>query len=510
MRNIFCKKNIIFGIFISFSVFTFINFSNCAPSAPSAAAVPTLDSFSPSHGTIGTLITIAGSELSNISTLTIGGGAAVIISKTSTMITALVMPAANTGLVTVTNSNSTTVASSSNFTVDANTVPTLQQGVKLVGSGATVNLPQTGSLQGASVATSADGNTIIVGGFADNSFTGAVWVYTRTAGVWSQQGAKLVGGGLTGVAGLGFSVALSADGSTALVGGNRDNNFEGGAWVFTRTAGVWTQQGLPLFGTGDVGNAQQGYAVALSADGNTAMVGGPQNNSGEGAVWVFTRSSGVWTQQGNKLLGATLFGLFAGQGASLALSADGNTALIGGPNDATDLGAAWVFTRSGGVWTQQGAKLVGTGYSGSAEQGTIVALSADGNTAVIGAYADNSYAGAAWVFTRSAGAWAQQGAKLVGTGVTIPPSYQGDVAISADGNTIALGGNADNNNTGAVWIFTRSAGVWSQSGTKLLGLAATNNSRLGGSLALSSDGKTLVAGGFTDNSNIGAVWVMVP
>jgi hypothetical protein len=79
---------------------------------------------------------------------------------------------------------------------------------------------------------------------------------------------------------------------------------------------------------------------------------------------------------------------------------------VGGPLDNADssgygVGAAWVFTRSGGVWTQQGSKLVGSGAVGAAEQGSSVALSADGNTAIVGGSGDNSYTGAAWVFVQS-------------------------------------------------------------------------------------------------------------
>ena len=201
-------------------------------------------------------------------------------------------------------------------------------------------------------------------------------------------------------AGQGFSVALSADGNTAIVGGPYDNSNIGAAWVFTRSGGVWTQQGNKLVGTGAVGNAGQGVSVALSADGNTAIVGGPGDNSDTGAAWVFTRSGGVWTQQGNKLVGTGAVGI-ADQGFSVALSADGNTAIVGGPVDNSSTGAAWVYTRSGGVWTQQGSKLVGTGAVGNAGQGYSVALSADGNTAIVGGLGDNSYTGAAWVFTRS-------------------------------------------------------------------------------------------------------------
>src|SRR5205823_2464686 len=105
---------------------------------------------------------------------------------------------------------------------------------------------------------------------------------------WTQQGPELVGTGQNGR--QGYSVALSADGNTAIVGGPYDGS-SGGGWVFTRSGGVWTQQGSNLVGTGAVGNAQQGSSVALSADGNTAIVGGFQDNSGAGAAWVFVSSA---------------------------------------------------------------------------------------------------------------------------------------------------------------------------------------------------------------------------
>ena len=127
--------------------------------------------------------------------------------------------------------------------------------------------------------------------------------------------------------------------------------------MFARSGGVWTQQGDKLVGTGAVGFAAQGRSVALSADGNTAIVSGPDDDpsivdpsSVTGALWVFTRSSlGLWTQQGDKLVGTGAVG-FAAQGTSVSLSADGNTAIVGGPGDnspapQSHVGAAWIFVR---------------------------------------------------------------------------------------------------------------------------------------------------------------------
>src|SRR6516165_9460217 len=110
------------------------------------------------------------------------------------------------------------------------------------------------------------------------------------------------------------------------------------------------QQGPKLVGTSAVGNAEQGYSVAVSGGGNTAIVGGAFDNNGVGAAWVFTRSGGVWTQQGGKLVGSGAVGN-AEQGFSVALSGDGNTAIVGGPldnlnsNSKSSVGAAWVFVQ---------------------------------------------------------------------------------------------------------------------------------------------------------------------
>ena len=378
-----------------------------------------------------------------------------------------------------------------------------QLGPKLIGSGAVGANVQ----QGVSVAMSADGNTAIVGGLGDSSFAGAAWVFTRSGGVWSQQGNKLVGSGAVGNAQQGSSVALSADGNTAIVGGNADNSFAGAAWVFTRSGGVWTQQGNKLVGGAAVGNAQQGRSVALSADGNTAVVGGQRDDSSAGAAWVFTRSGAVWSQQGNKLVGSGAVNP-ASQGTSVALSADGNTVIVGGRSDSSLAGAVWVFTRSGGTWSQQGNKLVGSGAVGIAQQGFSVALSADGNTFIAGGMSDNSVAGAAWVFTRSGAEWSQQGNKLVGSGAVGANVGQGiSVALSADGNTAIVGAFGDNSGAGAAWVFTRSGVVWTQQGNKLVGSGAVGAAGQGFSVALSGDGFNVITGGFSDDGNAGAVWI---
>jgi len=381
----------------------------------------------------------------------------------------------------------------------------LQQGSKLVGTGAVGN-----ALQGRSVSISADGNTAIVGGVLDDGSVGAAWIWTRSGGVWTQQGNKLVGSGAVGSSNQGLSAAISGDGNTIIVGGPADNNNTGAAWVWTRSGGVWTQQGNKLVGSGAVGSAQQGYAVSLSVDGNTAIIGGPfDGGPGGGGAWVWTRSGGVWSQQGNKLAGSGAVGNSSRQGTSVALSADGNTAIIGGYGDNAAHGAAWVWTRSGGVWTQQGPKLVGLGAVsgvGNSWQGWSVALSATGDTAIIGGLTDNNNTGAVWVWTRNAGIWNQQSGKLTASGNVGAALVGNSVSLSADGDTAFVGGSGGD---GATWVWTRSGGIWSQQGDRLIGSGAVGAAQQGSSVSLSADGKTAIVGGLLDKGFAGAAWIFI-
>jgi Sel1 repeat len=135
------------------------------------------------------------------------------------------------------------------------------------------------------------------------------------------------------------------------------DSWSGAAWVFIRSGDHWVQQRSKLVGSNEnrgyigVGRLDvglQGMSVALSADGNTAIVGGPHDNDAAGAAWVFTRKDGVWTQliklTGSDAVGGTSKGAVKGalQGEGVALSADGKTAIVGGLGD-SEVGAAWVF-----------------------------------------------------------------------------------------------------------------------------------------------------------------------
>jgi hypothetical protein len=394
---------------------------------------------------------------------------------------------------------------------------------------------------GYSVALSADGNTAVVGAPNDGDFAGAVWVFARWGGRWAQQGPKLTAPEGSGEGGgspcdetageeaeecaFGRSVALSADGSTVLIGGPRSTGpcqrtgppkecrNHGAAWLYARAGSGWSLVGTLTGGPEEGAEGRFGRSVALSADGSTAAVGGPSDLGGLGTAWVFTRSGSTWSQQGPMLTGG---GEEAGAGhfgGSVALSGDGNTVLVGAPGDGGYKGAAWLFARSGSSWTQQGAKLTGSNdEEGEGQFGYCVALSADATTALIGGRGDAGR-GAAWVFTPSGGTWVQQGPKLTG-GAEVggeAPRFGSSVALTANGNVALIGAPYDSSAVGAAWLFARSKGSWTQQGSKLTSGAEpaskVRKGRFGSSVALRSDGLTALIGAPTEDSSAGAAWV---
>lgn len=320
--------------------------------------------------------------------------------------------------------------------------PLVQQGPKLTAS------DESGAGSFGVVALSADGRIALIGGSGDDNGAGAAWIFTRSGSTWSQLGSKLTPSGESGPRSFGRSLALSADGGTAAIAGFGDDG-AGAMWIFIRVGSSWTQT-AKLIPNDAIGQSSFGVRLALSDDGTTLLVG--PDGGGVGAAWVFTRSGSTWKQQGQKLTANDErdAGAFGG---GVALSANGDAALIGAEHDDNDIGAAWIFTRAGSTWSQRGSKLAATGEMGNAYFGKTVALSADGTLALIGGHVDNAEAGAAWVFTRTGTAWIQQGSKLTGSGEIGAGAFGFKLALSADGDTALIGGTDDNQSVGAVWAF---------------------------------------------------------
>lgn len=252
-----------------------------------------------------------------------------------------------------------------------------------------------------------------------------------------------------------------------------------------------------------------GTSVALSSDGNTALLGAPGRPvNGQGAAGagdVFTRSGATWSYQAQLDLDTRAPGADY-LGYSTALSSDGNTALLGTfgrtVNGQTYAGAGEVFTRSGTIWSYQAQLDLGTNAAASDRLGTSVALSSDGNTALLGARLrtvnTQSSAGAGEIFTRSGQGWSYQTQLDLGGRAAGADDLGISAALSSDGNTALLGARYRTVNTlssaGAAEVFIRSGALWSYQTQLDLSSSAATNDQLGTSVALRSDGATALLG----------------
>ena len=306
---------------------------------------------------------------------------------------------------------------------------------------------------------------------------------------------------------FGSSVAIS--GETVVVGAFTDAGAagadQGSAYVFVRSGGVWSQQ-QKLEASDAAAGDLFGSSVAIS--GETVVVGAMRDagaaGSGQGSAYVFVRSGGVWSQQQKlEASDAAAFDLF---GSSVAIS--GETVVISSPLDAGAAGffqgSAYVFVRSGGVWSQQ-QKLEASDAAAGDQFGFSVAIS--GETVVVGAFADTGAAGAvqgsAYVFVRSGGVWSQQ-QKLEASDAAANDWFGFSVAISEE--TVVVGARFDDGaaglNQGSAYVFVRSGGVWSQQ-QKLEASDAEDGDWFGFSVAIS--GETVVVGASNDDGAAGVL-----
>jgi hypothetical protein len=308
--------------------------------------------------------------------------------------------------------------------------------------------------------------------------------------------------------GFGWSIALSSDGNTALISAyvedTSPNSNNGAAYVYIKSGATWTEQ-AKLLASDAASNDSFGISVALSSDGNTAAISSSYEstspNSGQGAVYIFTRAGSTWTQQ-QKLLASDAASTDR-FGSSVSISSDGDTVLIGAQYEDTSPssgnGAAYVFTRSAGVWTEQ-AKILANDAASNDTFGESVAISSDGNTAAIGAIFETTspnYAqGAVYIFTRAGSTWTQQ-AKILSGDIQTQDYFGSKVSLSSNGNTLLVGADAEdtgaNTNNGAAYVFTRSGSTWTQQ-QKLLASDPVDQRRFGSSLTLSPDGSTALIG----------------
>jgi hypothetical protein len=455
--------------------------------------------------------------------------------------------------------------------------------------------PRASDALGTSTVLSADGLTLVstapfepgTGAGVNPAYTttgtnvGAVYVFTRSSvnAAWTFQAYikatnpdnnDYFGGRLS------FGLALSGDGNTLAVGAATedgsgtginpaDNNAAtdaGAVYVYTRSAGTWSSQAYIKGPTADA-NDQFGYSVALSFDGSTLAVGSPgedgngvgvnpaanNSNADTGAAYAYVRTGSTWVLQATLKAGvATETSEKMGEAVALSATGDMLVATALGEsspttgvnpakplNGATGSGAAYTYSRTGGTWAYH--NFIKASNTGAGDQfGNAVALSGDGNTLAVGANledgsgtginpADNNAAadaGAVYVYTRSAAGqpYAFQ-AYLKASNTDASDQFGYRVALSFDGNTLATSapnedGSGtcanpanDNNlsNSGAAYVLSRTASAFTATGTAwgqtVLLKAGTQDSgdRVGASVALGADGRSLALGAFGEDGS---------
>jgi glutamate synthase domain-containing protein 3 len=374
---------------------------------------------------------------------------------------------------------------------------------------------------GYSVATSADGKTIVVGAYNDEigatTGTGVAYVYDRVGSSFNQVGILTGSLAVDANDNFGISVATSADGKTIVVGANFDeigaNASSGVAYVYDRVGSSFNQVGILTGSLAVDASDNFGQSVATSADGKTIVVGAWIDeigaNTSSGVVYVYDRIGSSFNQVGI-LTGSLAVDANDGFGFSVATSADGKTIIVGARADeigaTTGTGVVYVYDRIGSSFNQVGILTGSLATNASDNFGTSVATSADGKTIVVGAWIDEIGAttgtGVVYVYDRIGSSFNQVGILTGSLAVDTNDNFGQSVATSADGKTIIVGASADeigaNTSSGVAYIFKRQGNSFNQVGILTGSLAVDASDNFGQSVATSADGKTIVVGAYND------------
>ncbi|RYD64084.1 MAG: hypothetical protein EOP83_10610, partial [Verrucomicrobiaceae bacterium] len=357
---------------------------------------------------------------------------------------------------------------------------------------------------------SLEGNSAVIGSPLDDprgSNSGSAYIFVRSGTTWSQQ-AKLVPP--DGASNDTFGEDVSLSGPLVLIGAESDGtaagNEAGSAYVYVRGGSSWS---LETKLEPDDPTASDYFGSSVALDGETAVVGArldDDRGNGSGSAYVFTRSGTMWTQQAKLTASDGTAGDALGVSASLA----GDDLILGASQDGvngSNSGSAYVFTRSNGVWTEQ-AKLLPSDGTSTTLFGASVAV--EGNVALVGAPWQSSLTGGAYIFTRSGSTW-QQTVKLTASDKASGANFGNSVAISGETALVgaASGDTVLSGPTGGAYVFQRVSGSWSETAKLSLGGDGASGDRFGGSVAI--QGNRAVIGASGDNtaagSDVGSAYV---
>ncbi len=351
--------------------------------------------------------------------------------------------------------------------------------LKLTSTGITA-----GDSFGFSVAVS--GDTAVVGAAYDDQngyASGSVYVFVRNGNTWTEE-QKLTASDAAVEDNFGVSVGISGD--TIIVGTYVDDPNLGAAYIFTRSGSTWTEEAKLIASDTAVGDR---FGTSVTISGNTAVIGAyydDDDGQNSGSAYVFTRSGTTWTEEAK----LTASDAFLGDDFGRFLSLSGDTCVIGAPYEGWETsgysytGAAYIYTRSGTTWTEE-AKLRSPDTSDIAFGSSV---SVSGNTAFIGTPHFSPSPGFVYVYTRTGTTWSEEQKLAASDGLG------GDnfgVSVSVTGDTAVVGAWEDDSRTGSAYVFTRTGTVWSEV-DKIVASDGHPDAAFGWSVA--SSGGTVFAG----------------
>ncbi len=345
-----------------------------------------------------------------------------------------------------------------------------------------LNEPDSGHYFSFSVAV--DGDTVVIG--APNfGGTGTAFVYMRNGANWSLQQQLLASDRAPGDY---FGSAVAITGDTIAVGASFDDvgshEGQGSVYIFNRSGESWIQQ--QKLSEGLFGAAYDSFGYSTSFDHDTLAIGAP--NAGNGAVYVFVRNGTTWNYQQRLTASDGAVDDFFGWYVDI----DGDTLVVGAPYDDisanNNQGSAYVFVRNGSTWSQQ-QKLIASDGSATDFFGGGVGIS--GETVIVGSGASNigvnQDQGAAYIFVRSGSIWSQQ-QKLTASDGQANSVF--GVSVALDGSTAVVGAYSDTiggkYGQGSIYVFSRRGAIWSER-QKLVASDGAYGDSFGWRLALNGD-----------------------
>jgi uncharacterized protein (DUF2345 family) len=352
-----------------------------------------------------------------------------------------------------------------------------------------------------------EGDTIVVGAECDDSDRGSAYVFVKPSGGWTHmtQTANLTASDRAASDMFGSAVGISGD--TIVVAAMWDNSRQGAAYVFVKPSGGWsnmTQTAKLTSSDGDIGDW---FGASAAISGDVIVVGAVGHNYWQGATYAFVKPGTGWVNmtQTAKLTASDGAG---GDRLGSSASISGDTIIAGAMYDDSDRGSAYVFVKPTAGWSDmtQTAKLTPLDSAPSSYYFGISA-SISGDTIVVGANGLSNYTGAAYVFVKPTGGWSNmtQTAKL--TASDAQEGYAFGSTVAVNGNIIIVGADGSNSWKGGVYTFVKPTAGWGNMTETDLVVASDSAEGDGFGLSTAVSNTYIIGGSYAHNSYQGAIYL---